>query len=280
MLGSSPIVTTSNSRGVVKKLPLSLMRKAWCCSSTTADAPARIFGEEVEARITGRGIQDHRVAGVYLTRYGDKLISTPPEGYEVLGYGTTEDICRRKGEHGRRFGDCDVLDFVPTYNGAVETQFQRYLRNQKRLIKGRVLGETTEVHELFIVKTDQEDYDKLYAALLAIEKSNPHPISREEEIRLEEMKARKAEAEAEKAKIDMEIKRVETGAQVEIARENAGAQVEIARENAGAQVAIAEAERQEESFSGAPTVLLSTLTTASPRRPRPSMLSTTHCARP
>ena len=140
-----------------------------------AEAPARIFGEDVEARAAGQGLAGHQTAGVYIARYGTKLTVETPPGYEALGYGYTDAITRRLSEHRRRFGDCKVLDFFPTYNREVETLFQRYLRARGLLLKGRVAGETSEVIELFRVRLDGSDYPatRLQVQLEALRRGTP-----------------------------------------------------------------------------------------------------------
>ena len=178
--------------------------------------PTRIFGEDVEDRAQGAGVTTHQLAGVYITRYGPKLIVQPPPGHEVLGYGYTKDVTRRSSEMKARFGGCEVLDFCPTHNSDVETLFQRHLKMQGCLIKGRVEGETgSEVWELFVVKMEAEAYGCKRRALFDIGGSNPHPLEvSDNQVKLAEAKARMEEARARIVEAQSRAKVAEAEARV------------------------------------------------------------------
>ena len=181
------------------------------------DNPLRIFGEDVEASARGRGLLGHETAGVYIVRYGPRLIVSAPAEHEVLGYGYTEDVTRRIPDHRRRFGGCEVLDFAPTWNKNVETLFQRYLKLHGRLVKGRVDGEDgADVTEIFTVKGD---YEVCREALFGINEAHPHPLQHEStgdrvrlmeaEVRMKEADARIKESEARIKEAEVRMKEVE-----------------------------------------------------------------------
>ena len=167
-----------------------------------ASHPLKIFEEDVKA--TGDGVTGHIMAGVYLARYGDKLIVEVAEGHEVLGYGYTDDVSTRRTQHARMYGGCDILDFCPTYNRQVETLFGKAMHLQNRSLKGKVDGEDKLVGELFAVKSTQDDYDSCRDTLWDLKKANPHPLESgqvsENDVRLEQAKADRAKAEAVTAK--------------------------------------------------------------------------------
>ena len=88
------------------------------------------------------GIVGHNMCGICIVQYGLKLSITQwPKGKEgagvPLGYGFSKRAGTRRTEHEKDFGDCDILDFVPTPHRDAETDFGEVLRTHKLLCKGR-----------------------------------------------------------------------------------------------------------------------------------------------
>lgn len=168
------------------------------------------------------------LCGVYLCRYGPRLQAfsalTEHEQSHLLGYGYTDNFARRRAEHAKRFGGCELLDFVSSCNRDLETQFASRLRLYDRLCKGRVDGESSDVVELFLVK-DQEDYEEWYQMLQKLEQMYPHPSVAyrekgiaEAKVKEAEAQARKAEAQARQAEAEGKARQIEAKYKYKIAK--------------------------------------------------------------
>ena len=134
--------------------------------------------------------------GMYIVRYGQrlKLFSNFDSG-EVLGFGYTKKLDRRTREHYGVTGDCELLDFFPTYNEDIEYDFKRKLRLKGRLCEGTIDEKNGKITELLWV-ADQEGYMEVVQEIMQDIADNPHPAERVAEQAILTLQARIAEAQA------------------------------------------------------------------------------------
>lgn len=160
-----------------------IQRNAEAQQALPTDNPARLFGEDVEARVRyTRNASTLAIAsgplmgfdepGVYLIEYGAKMLYNMegvPENAKVVGFGHAKvSGAARCAEHKRLTGlTTRVLDFVPTpFYERCEKQLENRLKAVRKIVKGNIVGTQSEMREQFYV-TSNEDYDAVRRSVQA-----------------------------------------------------------------------------------------------------------------
>ena len=158
-------------------------RNAEAQAQLPADNPARLFGEDVEARvqyttnvstlvIESGPLPGFDGPGVYLIQYGDKLmynLEGVPENASVIGFGHAKmSGSTRCAEHRAKTGPSTrVLDFVPThFYEKVERKLEEWLKARQRIVKANIVGTVGVMREQFYVLS-LEDYNEVLRSIQA-----------------------------------------------------------------------------------------------------------------
>ena len=158
-----------------------IQRNAEAQQALPATSPARLFGEDVQARgqarrrptgtytassstlaIESGPLPGFDKPGVYYIEYGDKMLYNlehVPEGAKVIGFGHAKvSGATRCNKHRQMAGvTTRVLDFIPTlFYELVERRLEKRLKALRKIVLGNIVGTSVEMHEQFWVMSAEE----------------------------------------------------------------------------------------------------------------------------
>ena len=217
-----------------------IQRNAEAQQALPATSPARLFGEDVQARDQARRrptgtytassstlaiepgpLPGFDGPGVYFIEYGDRLLYNlehVPEGAKVIGFGHAKVIgfghakvsgATRCNKHRQKTGvTTRVLDFIPTlFYELVERRLEKRLKALRKIVMGNIVGTSVEMHEQFWVMS-AEEYARVLRESQADAEEFKTTMGAETPLLIERERTKQAEAatlQAEAARLPLEV---------------------------------------------------------------------------
>ena len=162
--------------------------------------------------------------GVYLIEYGDKLLynmENVHENAKVIGFGHAKiSGSARCNDHKIKTGPSTrVLDYIPTpFYEQCEKRLENRLKAKCKIVKGKIVGTTTEMREQFFVQSTEE-YDSIVQSLRYDADEQQARMTCTDPLILEQEKTKQRNLEKEIKMAEKEMKMADIEANIAIAKE-------------------------------------------------------------